>query len=64
MPVFLIEQEILFEDLSGQLQFFFGRELFVELFHIGIVHIVSMRCLVNAFDAVQIARDQFLTKEE
>ena len=52
------------ENLPRQLQFLLGRESFVELFNVRILHIISLRRLVYTGDAVKISMNQFLAEEE
>ena len=52
------------ENLPRKLQFLLGRESFVELFHIAISHVISLRRLIYTGDAVQVSTDQFFAENE
>ena len=46
------------EELPRQFEFYFRRKHFIKLIHVGIVDIVSRRCLVDAGDVIQISGNQ------
>ena len=52
------------ENLTRQFQLFPGWKALVKRFHVLILHIVSLRSLINSRDPVKISRDQLFAEKE